>query len=125
MENYLFICVRNQILKYKKDQISLLSVSIDEKETLSIENPNDFLKDLERKELSHTLEMAINTLPERCRLIFVLIKEEGFKYREVAHALSISEKTVQAQMVIALKKIGEILRCARHEEEERIKSKLQ
>lgn len=53
---------------------------------------------------------AINRLPARCRLIFRLIKEEGMKYREVAQLLGLSEKTVENQMNIAIKKLIEALK---------------
>jgi RNA polymerase sigma-70 factor (ECF subfamily) len=42
-------------------------------------------------------------LPERTREIFRLNRHEGLKYREIARKLSISEKTVEANMGKALK----------------------
>ena len=51
------------------------------------------------------MEKAINTLPQRCKLIFKLVKEEGLAYKEVADILRISVKTVDAQLVTALRKI--------------------
>ncbi len=44
--------------------------------------------------------------PPRCRIIFKLVKEDGLKYREVAELLQLSVKTVEAQMAIALRRIG-------------------
>jgi len=35
-----------------------------------------------------------------------LIKEDGLSYKEVAHLLQLSPKTIENQMTIALKKIG-------------------
>lgn len=52
---------------------------------------------------------AINALPPRCRLIFRLIKDEGLKYSEVAQLLDISERTVNAQLTIAIARISEAL----------------
>jgi DNA-directed RNA polymerase specialized sigma24 family protein len=40
-------------------------------------------------------------------LIFKLIKEDGLKYKEVALLLDLSQKTIENQMTIALRKIGE------------------
>jgi len=57
------------------------------------------------KELDIIINNAINELPKRCRLIFIMAREEGLKYREIAERLSISEKTVNAQMVTAIKKL--------------------
>lgn len=39
-----------------------------------------------------------------------MAKEQGLKYKEIAKILQISEKTVNAQMVIALKKLNLIMR---------------
>lgn len=58
-------------------------------------------------EMQRRIVSAIQDLPPRCRLIFKLIKEDGLKYREVAELLQLSQKTVENQMTIALKKIGE------------------
>ncbi|NJK98274.1 MAG: sigma-70 family RNA polymerase sigma factor [Bacteroidales bacterium] len=60
--------------------------------------------------IENAIENAINDLPERCRLVFLLAKEESLKYREIAEILSISEKTVNAQIVTAIKKLGNSLR---------------
>jgi RNA polymerase sigma-70 factor (family 1) len=49
---------------------------------------------------------AIDQLPPQCKIIFKLVKEDGLKYREVAEILNISSKTVENQLAIALRKIG-------------------
>lgn len=49
---------------------------------------------------------AIDSLPERCREIFVMSKLKGMKYREIAESLGISQNTVEGQMAIALKNLG-------------------
>ncbi|WP_431211289.1 sigma factor-like helix-turn-helix DNA-binding protein [Puia sp. P3] len=36
------------------------------------------------------MEQSIEQLPQQCRIIFRLIKEEGIKYKEVAEILNIS-----------------------------------
>ncbi|MCD2422602.1 RNA polymerase sigma-70 factor [Niabella pedocola] len=62
-----------------------------------------------RKETRQLLENAINNLPYKCRLVFRLIKEDGFRYKEVAHLLEISVKTVEAHMRLAYSRIVECL----------------
>lgn len=44
-------------------------------------------------------------LPEKCRLVYRLSREEGLSNKEIAGKLSISEKTVESQMTKALKKL--------------------
>lgn len=57
-------------------------------------------------EMVRCINKSIDGLAPRCKLIFLLVKEGNLKYREVAELLNISVKTVEAQMGIALKKIG-------------------
>ncbi|MGN6435205.1 MAG: RNA polymerase sigma-70 factor [Agriterribacter sp.] len=58
-------------------------------------------------EIQAGIKKAVEGLPPRCKAIFKLVREDGLKYKEVAEILNISEKTVDAQMVIAVKRIGE------------------
>ncbi len=53
------------------------------------------------------IKNAIDSLPKRCKEIFLLCKYEGFKYSEISEILDISTKTVHAQMVKAYKLIRE------------------
>jgi RNA polymerase sigma-70 factor (ECF subfamily) len=62
------------------------------------------------KEFRNLIELTINLLPQKCRLIFFMVREEGLQYKEIAEILSISDRTVHAQMCIALKKIGEVIK---------------
>lgn len=57
------------------------------------------------KEHLDLIQAAIRSLPPRCRQIFVLVKEEGLSYEEVATLLDISKATVNVQMTLALKKM--------------------
>lgn len=59
--------------------------------------------------ISRKIDEAIQDLPPKCRAIFVLCKKEGLRYKEIAEYLDISEKTVENQMGIALKKLREAL----------------
>jgi RNA polymerase sigma-70 factor (ECF subfamily) len=58
-------------------------------------------------EIFKKITMAVNELPPRCKMIFKLVREDGLKYREVAEILNVSINTVDAQMVIAVKRISE------------------
>lgn len=76
----------------------------------SFETDNDFnYLDTEAKVKDHELVKvvgsAINSLPEKCRLVFRLVKDEGLKYREVSELLGVSIKTVEAHMQLAYKRL--------------------
>ncbi|MFO7864296.1 MAG: RNA polymerase sigma-70 factor [Salinivirgaceae bacterium] len=50
------------------------------------------------KEYESLFDKTIEKLPERCRQIFNLSRNAGLKYHEIAAKLSISVKTVEADM---------------------------
>jgi RNA polymerase sigma-70 factor (ECF subfamily) len=55
------------------------------------------------------IQQAIDKLPPKCREIFVLSRYEELTYREIATTLNISVKTVENQMITALKKLRILL----------------
>ena len=65
---------------------------------------------LEGNDTEILIRAAINSLPKRCRDIFLMSRLEGLKYKEISERLGISIKTVECQMGIALKKIRMKLR---------------
>jgi RNA polymerase sigma-70 factor (ECF subfamily) len=104
---YLYVAVKNKALDHlSKDH---LQPSVD----ITAIHSNDHITfDLSPEQLIISRETvmminkAIEQLPPRCRLIFKLVKEDGLKYKEVASILNVSIKTVEAQLTIAVKKLG-------------------
>lgn len=103
LKSYLYKSVQNSCL------LSIQHEKVKEKYRLHIlhtdntqgnETPD---KLLEEKELDKSIRETMNELPERCREIFYLNRYEGLKYREIAEKLSISQKTVEANISKALK----------------------
>jgi RNA polymerase sigma-70 factor (ECF subfamily) len=50
---------------------------------------------------------AIDSLPEKCREVFVMSKRDGLKYEEIAEELGLSVNTVRNQISKALKILKE------------------
>lgn len=103
---YLYTSTRNISIDYlrkfhkqKKFDISDFNLPIDYRLNLTPENL------LITRELAEKINIVINQLPSKCKLIFRLVKEDGLKHKEVAELLNISIKTVEAQIAIALKKL--------------------
>ena len=61
------------------------------------------------QELAAAARQAVAELPPRCREIFELSRVHGLKYTQIAEALDISQKTVEAQMGKALRILRERL----------------
>jgi RNA polymerase sigma-70 factor, ECF subfamily len=56
-------------------------------------------------ELTVLIKKSIDNLPEQCRQVFLLSRDEELKYEEIAERLNISINTVKTQMKIALSKL--------------------
>ena len=103
---YLYVSTKNTALNYLSRHFRKDVLPIDEMDVkiLSLHfNPEQTLL---TTEMATKINIAINTLPPKCKVIFKLVKEDGLKYKEIAHLLNISVKTIDNQMVIALKKIA-------------------
>jgi RNA polymerase sigma-70 factor (ECF subfamily) len=61
-------------------------------------------------ELERLYQQALEQLPERCREVFVLSRQQQLKYSEIAAIMNISVKTVENQMGKALKILHKQLR---------------
>lgn len=66
--------------------------------------------ELEYREFARQVDAAIARLPEQCRTIFQLSRQEGLTYQQIADMLSLSVKTVENQMGIALQKLRQSLK---------------
>lgn len=108
-ETYLFVAVKNQSLNHIKKYSTIHLVQIEETNSVEFVNTYNPQKEIENKELIFRMDQAIAGLPQQCRIVFRLIKEDGMKYKEVAEILNISPRTVQTQLFRAIKKLSVIL----------------
>ncbi len=99
---YLRRSVRNRSLNYLRDR---KRIPVDEGDIpdATPDLGQQPLAALEHAETQQRIERAIDRLPERCRLIFVMSKVEEMSHREIAEGLDISVKTVENQMTRAYK----------------------
>lgn len=61
------------------------------------------ISDIEFNELNNQAEKLIANLPERQKQVYLLHREDGLTYAEIAERLNISKNTVENHMVKALK----------------------
>lgn len=109
-ENYIFISVKNQSFTYlNKNKHRALFDSIDQKEDYILPDRKNPENSLISDELFFLVNHVVQDLPPKRRIIFLMVKEDGKKYKEVAQILEISIKTVEIQMSLALKKIRKIV----------------
>jgi RNA polymerase sigma-70 factor (ECF subfamily) len=108
LKSYLFTSVYNRSMNYIRDQRKFYRDSeisnIIEKEEHTV--PRDHI---EEQELESRILESIDSLPARCREIFILNRFEGNHYAEIAEKMNISVKTVETQMSKALRILREKL----------------
>ena len=95
--------------------ISLLRKKTSEKrfieylKTLQHPDHESVIPQIEYDEFSAKLDQVINALPVRQKEIYLMHREEGLKYQEIAEKLNISVNTIETHMSRALKTIRERL----------------
>lgn len=102
---YLFQAARNKclnVLRQKKNTVSLDDVMDGEAIDIGITS-------LEDEELYRLIHEAVFALPDKCREVFHLSRNENLSNKEIAEKLGISVKTVEAQITKALKRIKDFL----------------
>ncbi len=70
---------------------------------------SDPARQLEQQELGRAIEMAVNALPEKHRLAFVLREYQGLSYQEMAEVMQCSLGTVMSRLHHARKKLQNAL----------------
>ena len=96
-KSYLYRAVRNRCLNHIRDKKKFVTI-----ENVADHRLTEINTTLETSELEQKIEVAISSLPEKCRMVFEMNRLEGLKYSEIAARMNISIKTVEAQMSKAL-----------------------
>ena len=110
LSSYLYTATRHEAIRYlSQNEQDTLPLS-DLTPALEVQSDHSPETDLIDSELTTLLDRILQTLPERCRLIFMMSREEGIDNKEIALRLDISESTVRVQLKSAVDKIIERLK---------------
>ena len=109
VKSYLLKASKNKSLNYLRDKKARLVIQnkLAEESETSYEIP---VISEDNHRLQEIIKKAVESLPEKCREIYILSKEKKLTYNEISNELGISVKTVENQMGNALKKLREFLR---------------
>lgn len=114
---YLFTCIKNKCIDYLRHELLKHEATekIREESVLSLRMKFDSLESFDtewgsEQKLENAIRQALDSLPGRCREIFIKSKLEGKKHKEIAEEFGISVKTVENQMTIAYKKLKDELK---------------
>lgn len=101
---FVFRVVANLVIDYQRLSVNRLSQDIDEDTLHAI--PEDLPgpeKHYQHQQRLDAINLAMEELPESCRLAFYLHRVEGFSHAEVAARLQISESMVGKHLARAMK----------------------
>ncbi|WP_199851477.1 RNA polymerase sigma-70 factor [Parabacteroides pacaensis] len=106
IEKYLYTSTKNQALHYirrspviDKIPLGLYTIHLLHDEN----NPEEKLLSQEYRAL---IQKAIDSLPDKCKEVFRLVLSDKLKHKQIAQLLNISEKTVEAHITTAYKRIA-------------------
>jgi RNA polymerase sigma-70 factor (ECF subfamily) len=109
LNGYLFRAVHNRCLHWL-DHSRVVEKHAREMADMESEKSESPIEIIQYNELQLKIAKVIERLPERCGRIFCMNRFEGFKYTEIAEKLSLSVKTVEANMGRALKEFRKALK---------------
>lgn len=114
---FLFIALKNKCIDFlrRKTIEQNAAIAIQDEYAQSLKLKIESLEAFDNKLLSDpdidtVIQRAIDSLPEKCKQIFMMNKFEGKKQKTIAQELNISVNTVESQMAIAYKKLKEVLK---------------
>jgi RNA polymerase sigma-70 factor (ECF subfamily) len=109
LHSYLFQSVMNNSLHYLKSRAVRDEYCQEVRKRVEGEQSVESEGGMIENELNEIILKTLQQMPERTARIFRMNRFEGKKYREIAEALSISVKTVEADMTRALQLFRESL----------------
>jgi RNA polymerase sigma-70 factor (family 1) len=109
LKMYLYTSVRNNSVRKLSQHKKSMFFSLDELQVEFASPDENAEARLLNHELSYKIDAAIEQLPQRCKIIFKLAKEDKLKYKEIAGLLNVSIKTIDNQVASAVKKLAAVL----------------
>lgn len=104
VKSYLYTSARNSALNFLKsssirhrnEQVASPLVETEAASGIGAQ------EQLELDELQAAVDAAVSSLPDRCREVFLLSRDHGLSYSEIAETLGLAQSTVRNQLARAL-----------------------
>lgn len=112
LDNYIFIMTRNIVLNiFKHQQIEQeYQDEVIEKTFLyELTEKEEVLNNVYYKEMLMIIQLTLEKMPKRRRLIFELSRFRGLSHKEIADKLDVSIRTIEHQVYLALIELKKIL----------------
>ena len=108
VKSYLFTSVNNRSLNFIRDHKKFTH------EEFILESQHDehweVSDELSAIDIQQKVDTTLNNISPKAKEVFLMSRNEGLKYREIAEKLSISIKTVETHMSTALKELRKNLK---------------
>ncbi|WP_316812242.1 RNA polymerase sigma factor [Pedobacter heparinus] len=105
-EHYFAVAVKFQVIKRRDKRSRHAAIE----QIISTQTEAEFLQSQARdwtqehlEKLQTRLDLAIDTLPKKCRLVFKMSRDEDYTNKKIATELGITEKAVEKHVTTALK----------------------
>lgn len=112
LDGYIFIMTRNIILNiFKHQQIEqeYQEEAFDKAILYELTDREEILNNVYYKELLMIVQLTLEKMPKRRRLIFELSRFRGLSHKEIAEKLDVSIRTIEHQIYLALIELKKIL----------------
>lgn len=93
---YMYRCVRNECIDFLRRKRDMVGIEF---------LPDVADDDIDTSERDARIWQAIDELPERCRMVFLMSKRDGLSNEEIAGELGLSIKTVKNQLTKAYSRL--------------------
>ena len=108
---YLYKMVQNKCMNYIKHQkVENEYVNYMLRNNLLDEIPENDTNPYLEKELAQQIRLAVENLPDKCKLVFEMSRFEFLKNKEIAERLNISQNTVERHITLAFEKLRKSLK---------------
>jgi RNA polymerase sigma-70 factor (ECF subfamily) len=108
INRYLYVSVKNQSLYYlRRKNIMSGNDILELYQAEWIPDTDDPEALLLKREYTSLVQQAVLSLPEKCREVFRLVQSDRLKHKDIALLLNISEKTVEAHVANAYRRIAQ------------------
>ena len=108
LNSYIYKITKNAAIDYLRKTDIQEKVDFSEADFL-IKVQADPESELISSELMAEFDLAIDQLPEKCRMVFKLIRIHNLSYDEVSQIMNLSKKTLEGHMTLAIKRLKSLI----------------
>ena len=112
LDNYIFIMTRNIVLnifKHQQVEQEYQTEVIEKTFHYELTEKEQILNSVYYKEMLLIIQLTLEKMPKRRRLIFELSRFRGLSHKEIADKLDVSIRTIEHQVYLALIELKKVL----------------